>query len=203
MKLVVDTDVFCKLGIAGLLQEAARILGADLPECGRLRALPHMLRRGSLPNRYGAGACDALVTLSEAMPPVQPPGALWVDALTPISAVDPGEVQLFAAAAEFGLMVVSGDKRALRAMKNVVGLSEALAGRIVVLEAILLALCERLGPEELRRRVVSVAASDTMLNTCFSPQNLDLSGGLLSYYSHIVADAAPLVLWNPQIGDVT
>lgn len=203
MKLLVDTDVFCKLGIAGLLPEAVGILGADLPACGRLRALPHMLRRGSLRNHYGAVACDALMPLAEAMPPVQRPGAIWLDALASISAVDPGEVQLFAAAADFGLVVVSGDKRALRAMKNVSGLSEALAGHVVVLEAILLALCERLGPEELRRRVIPVAASDTMLTACFSPGNLDLRGGLQSYYRDIVADVAPLVLWNPQSGDKT
>lgn len=199
MKLLVDTDVFCKLGIAGLLTEAVGIFEADLRECGRLRALPHMLRRGSLRNHYGAAACDALIPLAEAMPPVRQPGTVWLDALAPIDAVDPGEVQLFAAAAEFGLVVVSGDKRALRAMKNVSGLSEALQGHVVVLEAILLALCERLGLEELRRRTLPLAASDTMVITCFSSGNPDPRGGLQSYYRDIVADVAPLTLWNPYI----
>jgi hypothetical protein len=203
MKLLVDTDAFCKLGITGLLPDAVRILGADLPECGRLPALPHMLRRGSLPRRYGAETCAALIPLAEAMPVLQQPGTAWLDTLASIEAVDPGEAQLFAAAAEFGLVVVSGDKRALRAMKNVEGLSGALAGRVSVLEAILLALCERLGPEDLRRRVAPLAPFDKTVEVCFSPGSSDPREGLRSYYRSLVVEVKPLVLWDPQMGDGT
>ncbi len=36
MKLLFDTDAFCKLGIASLLEDVAHIFGATLQECGRL-----------------------------------------------------------------------------------------------------------------------------------------------------------------------
>ena len=73
MKLLVDTDVFCKLGIAGLLDAAAQILGGDRSECRRLAALPHMLRKGRLRDRFGATACDALIPIAEAMPVIPKP----------------------------------------------------------------------------------------------------------------------------------
>ncbi|MDA1348447.1 MAG: hypothetical protein O3A47_06220 [Chloroflexi bacterium] len=74
-----------------------------------------------------------------------------MDKLTPIQAIDPGEAQILAAAAEAGLLVISGDKRALRALREVEGFPDALAGRIVVMEAILVSLCDRLGPESVRQ----------------------------------------------------
>lgn len=46
MNLLVDTDAFCKLGAAGLIEGATGVFGARLPDCGRPPALPHMLRRG-------------------------------------------------------------------------------------------------------------------------------------------------------------
>jgi hypothetical protein len=41
MNLLVDTDAFCKLGVAALLEDAAGVFGARLTECGRLAALPY------------------------------------------------------------------------------------------------------------------------------------------------------------------
>jgi hypothetical protein len=203
MKLLVDSDAFCKLGAAGFLQEAARIFEADLRECGRLVALPHMLRKGRLRKLFGAEACDALICLAHAMPVLHQPSLTWLDKLTRIEAIDPGEAQIFAAAAECGITVISGDKRALRALKAVEAFAEALAGRIVVLEAALLALCEQLGPEEVRRRIAPVAASDKMVAVCFSPGERDPRGALLSYYKSFASDVEPLVLWDPKIGGAT
>ena len=157
MRLVVDTDAFCKLAMGGLLHDALSLLGADLLECGRLPALPFMLRRGRLREVFGPDQCDALIPVADMVPVAIQPSDIWLDRLTPIQAIDPGEAQLFAAAAEAGLIVVSGDKRGLRALKDVPGFADALASRIVVLEAILLALCDRLGPEDVRQRVQPLA----------------------------------------------
>lgn len=201
MKLLVDTDAFCKLGLAGLLRDAALTLGADLSECGRLPALPHMLRKGRLRKRLGSQACDGLIPLADGMPIVPTPSIAWLDKFTSIEAIDPGEAQLFAAAAEVDLMIVSGDKRALRAMKAIEGLPEALSGRIAVLEAILLALCDRLGLEEVRRRVAPLADLDTMIQVCFSSSSSDPREGLKSYFQSLVTEVEPLALWDPQLGD--
>lgn len=197
MKLLVDTDAFCKLGVAGLLEDAAGIFGAGLHDCGRLPALPYMLRRGGLRNLLGADACDALIPVANAMPVVKPGIVTWLDKLTPIESIDPGEAQIFAAAAESSLVVVSGDKRAIHAMNDVEGLAVLLSGRVAVLEAVLLALCDRLGSEAVRSRIVPLAAAhDEMIKVCFSPSNPDPREGLLSYYNGFAAEVAPLVLWN-------
>jgi len=198
MKLLVDTDAFCKLGVAEFLREMARIFDASLQECRRLPALPYMLKRGALRKQYGARACDALIPIADTMPVMNRPSVTWLDKLTSIDAIDPGEAQIFAAAAESDMIVISGDKRSLRALKGVEGFAEALAGRIVVIEAILLILCDRLGQEPVRRQVAPLVASDNVVRICFSEENLDPRKGLSSYYTALAADVEPLVLWNPQ-----
>ena len=200
MRLVVDTDAFCKLATGGLFYDAINLLGADLPECGRLPALPFMLRRGRLREVFGPDKCDALIPVADIVPVAVQPSDIWLDRLTPIQAIDPGEAQLFATAAEAGLIVVSGDKRALRALKDVAGFADALASRIVVLEAILLALCDRLGPEDVRQRVQPLATLDKVVQVCFSTANEDPRDALLAYYGSLAAELTPLVLWDPRSG---
>jgi hypothetical protein len=197
MKLLVDTDAFCKLGIAGLLADSISILGvAELGECGRLAALPHMLRRGRLPKRYGVAACNGLLPLAEEMPVLPEPSLAGLDALTRQEAIDPGEAQIFAVAADSDLLVLSGDKRALRVLKNVAGLPESLHGRVVVLEAILLALIDRLGPEEVRTRVAPLTDTDMTIRICFSSSSADPRVGLESYYGSLADEVQPLILWS-------
>jgi hypothetical protein len=201
MKLLVDSDAFCKLGLAGLLRDAALVLGSDLQDCGRLAALPYMLRKGRLRRHYGAVSCDALIPVAESILVLQQPSAEWLDKLASIEAVDPGEAQIIGAAAEFGCMVLSNDKRALRAVKDVEGFPAALAGHIAVLEAVMLALCDRFGPEDMRRRVAPLCALDKTVEICFSPGTADPREGLRSYYGSLAIEVRPLILWDPQKRD--
>jgi hypothetical protein len=198
MRLLVDTDAFCKLAIGGVLDDAIEQLGVEPGECGRLPALPYMLQRGRLRKRLGDDTSDALIPVAENMPKAGEAGEAWLDRVAHVATIDPGEAQLFAAAAEAELIVVSGDKRALRALKDVEGFPEALSGRIVVLEAILLALCDRLGVEGVRERVQPLAAFDKTVKICFSAGNRDPTAGLLSYYENLANELSPLVLWDPR-----
>lgn len=200
MKLLVDTDAFCKLQMAGLLSDAAGLVAARIDDCGRLPALPHMLRRGRLRKLFGSEVCDALIPVAEAVPVMHQPSDAWLDKLTPVEGIDVGEAQLFAAAAEAGLLVVSGDKRALRALKDVDGFAAALAGRIVVLEAALLGLCDHLGADEVRKRIGPFVAMDRMVQVCFSSGNSKPREALLSYYQSLAAELDPLVLWDARAG---
>ena len=100
MKVLIDTDAFCKLGLAGLLTDAVATLGAQLPDCERLPALTHMLRRGSVPKRFGKENCESLLKTADAVPSLQPPTSEWLDRFLPAPGIDPGEAQLFSAAAE-------------------------------------------------------------------------------------------------------
>ena len=197
MNLLVDTDAFCKLGVAGLLEDSAGIFEARLSDCGRLPALPYMLRKGSLVDRYGRGACNAFIAHAEAMPVHPKPGAATLDPLALNEAIDPGEAQLFAAAAEFDIKVITGDKRAVRALKHVTEIHAQLAGRIVTLEAVLLNLCGQRGLENFRQRIGPLTAHDKTVGICFSPARSNPKDGLQSYYESLAAEVRPLLLWNP------
>lgn len=199
MKLLIDTDAFCKLGVGGLLFDSVDLLGASFAECGRLPALPYMLRRGRLRTAFGAEACDALLPTAQSMPVAIRAGETWLNKLTSVQDIDPGEAQLFAAVADSPLLVLSGDKRALRAIKDVAGFAEALHGRVVAFETMLLCLCDKLGPEEMRRRVDRLAHLDKVTQVCFSAGNTDPRGTLLSYHRSLEAELLPLTLWHHQV----
>lgn len=198
MKLLFDSDAFCKLGIGSLLEDTAQIFGATLPECGRLYALSFMLQRGSLRKLYGIPACDELIPAANIISIIQDPSVAWLDKLTAVEAIDPGEAQIFAVAAEQGVPFLSGDKRALRAVKGIPNYVTALENRAVVMEAALLALCDKIGHEEVRSRLTPLVAIDGMIAVCFSSGNPDPSTALMSYYQALKEEVAPLILWNPR-----
>ena len=197
-RLLVDTDAYCKLGVAGLLNDAISALGVQVEECGRLAALPYMLRRGRLRRMLGDYASDALVDPAAQMPLAIQPGDAWVDPLTAVDAINPGEAQLLAASAEYGLLLLTGDKRALRAVKDIPFYAEALDGRVVVLEAILAELCLRLGVDAIRSRILPLMERDIAINICFSASNSSPVAGLLSYYENLAVNVEPLNLWRPS-----
>jgi hypothetical protein len=199
MRLVVDTDAFCKLALAELLSDCVALFGAEIEECGRLPALPHMLRRGSLPRSFGEAACKRLIPIAERMPTVRASHS-WLEKLAAVTAIDPGEAILFSAAAEEQLPVISGDLRALRALKDIEGFPDTLAGRVVIPEAVLLALCHRIGPDVLRVKLEPVRDVDAVIGICFSPGSAEPAEGLRSYFRERNADLAPLVLWEPHTG---
>jgi hypothetical protein len=198
MKLLFDTDAFCKLGIASLLQDAAQIFNAQLQECGRLYALPFMLKKGRLRSLFGGPACDALIHVADVIPVMPDPSVAWLEKLTGIEAIDPGEAQIFAVAAEQGHPFLSGDKRALKALKDIGDFVPALEKRVVVIEAVLLALCDMIGQEEIRRRVAPLGLVDRMVAVCFSGENQNPSDALVSYFEDLKTKLAPLQLWNPR-----
>jgi hypothetical protein len=69
MRLLSDTDAFCKLSAIGLFRDAAKVLGGEPGEVARLPALPHMLRRSrGLRKQLGDTLADSLVSLAEAQP---------------------------------------------------------------------------------------------------------------------------------------
>jgi len=200
MRLLVDTDAFCKLAVCGLLKDAVRLLGTNLPECGRLPALPHMLRSGRLRKKYGDEDCELMLPVAENISLIPKPEGAWLEKLVPVEAIDPGEAQLFAAVAQFEIMAMTGDKRALAALKDVVGFPAALEGRIVVLEAILIALCNHFGTDKIRHHLQPLTGKDQMIKICFSNPESDPLECLRSYFESLVGEVAPLVLWDPWSG---
>lgn len=198
MRPLLDTDVFCKLGAAGLLSDAAALFGADLLECERLPALPQMLRRGRLRKRLGDSLCDQLIPLADQLPIIAGADDVWLERLTGVVAIDPGEAQLFAAAAVGTAVVLSGDKRALKAVSALPELARVLSGRVVVIESLLIALSRVLGVEPLRQRLKPTLALDMAIRACFS--SVDPVAGLRSYFDGLAKEVVPMVLWPPEAG---
>ena len=197
MSLLIDTDAFCMLAAGQLLDDAISLLDADRSTSARLPALPYMLRKGQLRKKYGDQTSDILVPIANSIPAIGQPDAQWLDRLIPVQNIDPGEAQLFALAAEKQFTIITNDKRALRALKDVPGFADALAGRVVVLEAILIALCALLEPTVVSARMQPVVSHDTMLRICFSPNNSNPENALLSYYRDLATELNPLILWHP------
>ena len=200
MKLLLDTDAFCKLAVSNLLRDAVGLLGMELEECGRLPALPHMLGRGSLRRRYGPAEADAMIQTARLLRGIPRPSAAWLDPLAPVQAIDPGEALIFAAAAESEALVVSGDKRALGGLKNIGDFRDALAGRIVVLEALLMSLCRHMGRDLVRQRVRPLLDLDRVIRICFSSEGSGPEACLLSYFEDLQRVVSPLELWYPDSG---
>lgn len=200
MRILIDTDAFCKLSIGGVLADFIDILGETIEDCGRLPALPHMLKRGRLLKLFGPDACNKILPIAESLPVIAQPSDDWLEKLRPYDAIDPGEAQIFAVAAEFHMLVVSGDKRALRELKQIEKLRNKLNGRIVVMEAALLVLCESLGVDEVRERVQPLRRTDQVAKVCFSSPRSDPRDGLRSYFDSLVRELDPLVLWSPRSG---
>lgn len=198
MRLLIDTDAFCKLAIGDVLEATMALFGADLTECGRLAALPHMLKRGKLRKMLGDLASDEIASKAQGVQAMENPSSQWIERLAGAEAVDPGEAQLFALAAETDRIVVSGDKRALRALKDVPDICDMLRGRIVALEAALIALCDLHGSDHIKGRVGPLVAIDTAMRVCFSSGSPP--DALMSYFRHLEGEVAPLCLWQPRNG---
>jgi hypothetical protein len=159
-----------------------------------------MLRRGGLVKRYGVEICGALASIARDIPVLPTPSETWLGELAGLNNIDVGEAQLFAMAAEDASVVLTGDKKALRTLCGLGRFCAALEGRIVVFEAILLALCERLGAERVRECVKPVTVFDPVIAACFSETNKDPMAALWSYFRSFAVEVQPLVLWSPGNG---
>ena len=196
-RLLVDTDAYCKLSAAGLFGTAVAILNLEIEDCGRLPALPYMLKRGRLRMKYGDELSDMLLLHAERIPVAVTPSHDWLDPLAEIDSIDSGEAQLLAASAEYQLLLLTGDKRALMGVEDVSGYAEALSGRVITLEAILAELCLQLGVGVIRSCIQPMKALDAAISICFSDSNPSPLAGLLSYHENLVEKLGTLTLWRP------
>lgn len=196
MRLVIDTDAFCKLGASGLLGSAASALGCTEAECARLPALPHMLKRGSLAKRLGPDRCAEVLARVPSFAAVPPASTSYLEPFIGVPDVDAGEAQLFALVAEHGSLLLTGDKRALRAAGRLAAVADSLNDKLVTLEALLLRLVALDGAEHIRSSVQSIADLDGMIKVCFSASNSNPAAALESYFSTLEREVAPLRLWR-------
>lgn len=196
MRVLVDTDIFQKLAATGLLEAGLQHFGASLETAERLPSLPHMLRRGKLRRELGNACADSLIPLAEKMQVLPEAEVSLLDQLN-VEGIDPGEVQLFANALLEDVRLLTGDKRALRAVSRLPQVTKALAGKIVVLEESLLMLCNISGDAFVQAAVTPHRQIDKgVFQSCFSVGTTSPQDCLKSYSGHLRTEVAPLDLWR-------
>ena len=157
-----------------------------------------MLRRGRLRTQLGGDLADALVLEAQSLPLAAQNDA---DALTDrlsASPLDPGEVQLLWLVAQDDALLLTSDKRAVRDAAQIEELRPRIAKKIVVLESVLIALCDVFGPDHVRKCVQSNSHVDTVFLTCFSSPSEDPRVGLRSHLSALTSEVGPLQLWTTE-----
>jgi hypothetical protein len=197
-QLLIDTDAFCKLAAADLLDEVLALLGVNRSQCAVLPALPYMLERGRLRKKYGDFESDRLRKLADEFPVAPNSSSKWLDVLSAESSIDPGEAQLFALAAEHGIRILTGDKRALETLARVSDIHLHLSGNVVTMEAVLTGLNDQLPEAQLRRKGCALGQHDQMAKSVFGSSASDLGEALGSYTRDVESRAQPLRLWRHQ-----
>ena len=195
-QLLVDTDAFLKLAAADLLDEVLVLLGISRTRCALLPALPYMLERGRLRKRYGDFECDRLRKIADEFPVAPESSSDWLDVLSTEPGIDPGEAQLFALAAERGIRILTGDKRALEALAKVHDIHPHLSGNVITLEAVLTGLAEQMPDAQLRPKGSVLGQHDQMAKSVFASMSTDLGEALDSYIRDMEFRVKPLVLWR-------
>jgi hypothetical protein len=195
-QLLIDTDAFCKLAAADLLNETLALLGVGREQCATLPALPYMLARGGLRKKYGEHEADRLRQIASGFSSAPTASSPWLDMLAAETSIDPGEAQLFALAAEHGIRILSGDKRALEALANVPSIHSRLSNRVVTLEAVLMGLANQMTDEKLRQKGIVLGQHDSMARAVFGSVGSPLGDALNSYMRDLESRAKPLDLWR-------
>jgi len=194
--LLLDSDIFIKLGVCGLLQEAVTCLGAEWSDCRKLPALPHMLKGKKPRMKYGDGTCSKLVELAETVTTITDlPGEAELQTFSGVTNIDAGEAQLFALAMQLDARLATADKRAMRALRALPQVHPFLAGKLINLETIYLALCATIELQALKSRVEPIFEHDQMTKACFS--SADVRAGLRSYANELEKEAGSSLFWKP------
>jgi hypothetical protein len=112
-------------------------------------------------------------------------------------AIDVGEAQIYALAAEHGLRVLTGDKRSLLELSKLRAFRDRLDSRVVSLEAVLLGLNGTMSQAELRARGSILGKYDSMARAIFRSSSSPLAQGLESYFRDLERSVEPMKLWRP------
>jgi hypothetical protein len=73
----------------------------------------------------------------------------------------------------------------------------ALAGRVVVLETVLMELCDTLGVDDVRAQIAPTLAIDTTLRVAFGSKSESPIVLLRTYFDDLRRNAPPELFWLP------
>lgn len=196
--LYLDSDLLVLLAGAGLLAQVIEVLGFEQSEARRLDPLPFMLEKGRLAERYPEGIRQRAKAWCSQIPPLDVvPSSGVLERLGAKADVDPGEAFLFAAAADSASsVVVTGDKRACRALAES-GVPE-LHGKVLCLESCLLLLLRSVDFRFLVDSLAIVREYHQTLRVVLpqgaSTSEVDFRTGVESYWRDLLAQTGDLLL---------
>lgn len=174
--LLLDNDAFILLSGAGVLLETIELLGYEADHSRRLASLPFMLRKPAQSLRHlpadvlqrALEDCDRIPALE-----LSPPQEMLSMFEGHSQDIDEGEVVLMGVAAVHSLhLLASNDKRALRGLVKqpaLKGIRDALAGRVVCLEAIVRKMILIHGPVKAEEKLKAMVTIDKRISTILSP----------------------------------
>jgi hypothetical protein len=159
MQLLIDVDALCKLAHWRLLAELPGLSGFPLKECASLSSARHRANRAlTKPDgktfRDVAAAQEAVNAIDQMRGVIKiDPTAMSV--FEDVAGIDAGEAVLLTALdTNPGARLLTGDKRALRALAELpLEVRQRYAGKIILVECVLLAALNAFGLEWLRERV--------------------------------------------------
>lgn len=210
--LLIDADALSKLSHWDLLGELAGLIGVPINQTATLSSIRHRaakscrkpdgkLFRDALSAQRAVAYIEQLGTLPE-------PDGLLLARLQDIPAVDPGEAVLFGSLVrEPAAILLTGDKRAIVGITNAAPeeVTQALNGRILIVEQVLHALLVAKGIDWLRDHVCPHRALDTAIgivmgSACDAPSTV-VEEGLISYIKDAQSNSGQLLRmippWNP------
>jgi len=173
--LLVDSDIFIILSSAGVLERTAELLGFESEDIRRLPALENQLTRGTkFKKMYPQEIRNAALSCCQGIAPLteRPSDVRILDQLASVSDIHVGEAVMYALMVERpSYLLASGDKRAMQALAanaDLRNVRDALAGRILCLEAAVRMLVRRDGVAQVANAFTPLRSVNTTLSIVFS-----------------------------------
>lgn len=193
--LLIDTDAFVLLAGAGQLDRLLQMLGITSTQCRRLPSLPFVFRK-----RIAATLPDAIMRRIEAVidriaPLELAPSAALLQRLKDARDIDSGEAVLYGVLAERpASLLTTNDKRSMRALCSDPALEDvrdAVAGRVIAVEAVVSRLILENGVHAVAPGFCELAHRNAFLRIVFTEANMAAPDGCAmaveSYLNHLLS----------------
>ncbi len=189
-QLYFDNDIVHKLSRCNLFQESLQVLGCDIASVRVLDTLEHRFRLNK-PQEKAIAKCGDQETVDRMRAAVKAAGTIplptdadLLDELMAIDRMDLGEARMIVSALETnGVILLTGDKKAIRALMASASFSERLRERFICLEQIMLWLIREFGFPLVHARVFPARECDNVLKTAFSSSSTEKTAlEALHYY---------------------
>lgn len=160
MRLFIDVDALCKCAHWGILDYLPELLGFNWTDSATLSSLKYRAKRAQqTPDgklfKTTAAASAACITIAQMQSNLEPDAELLAE-IDGIAGIDPGEAILFSAAAKNeDIFILTGDKRALRALAKLTKSEkmEKLHHKFFCIEMLILKLLDQHGLEWVRNKI--------------------------------------------------